>query len=208
MLVGWVAVQASMLATIGTTIFLFIVLPKGLFPQQDLSQLIGFSEAPQDVSFKTMYERQLAINGIVQSDPDIANVVSFIGSGNGSTGNTGSVFVELKPKPPRAVTADQLIARLRPKLSKLVGVQAQRSWQDVIGALKDNLMRIDLRFGPTKKFDTVRTSVGQVAYHIGIRFQKCCEFAWQFAQGDALIADASTNMTRHVWPGDNLIGFG
>ena len=116
-------VQALMVATIGLTVVLFILLPKGLFPQQDLSQLMGFSEAPQDVSFKTMYDRQLAINSILGKDPDIANTVSFIGSGNGSTGNTGSVFVELKPKPPRKVTADQLIARLRPKFEKLVGVK-------------------------------------------------------------------------------------
>jgi len=116
-------VQALMVATIGLTVVLFILLPKGLFPQQDLSQLMGFSEAPQDVSFKTMYDRQLAINSILGKDPDIANTVSFIGSGNGSTGNTGSVFVELRPKPPRKVTADQLIARLRPKFEKLVGVK-------------------------------------------------------------------------------------
>jgi multidrug efflux pump subunit AcrB len=93
---------------------------------------MGFTEAPQDVSFKTMRERQLAVNQIVQADPDVANVVSFIGSGNGSTGNTGTVFVDLKPMPPRQTSADQVIARLRPKLGKLVGVNLfMQAVQDV-----------------------------------------------------------------------------
>jgi hydrophobe/amphiphile efflux-1 (HAE1) family protein len=115
-------VQLIMVSTIGLTVFLFIILPKGLFPQQDLGQLMGFSEAPQDVSFKTMYQKQLALNKVVQADPDVANVISFIGAGNGSTGNTGTVFVDLKPKPPRITTADGVIGRLRPKLAKLVGM--------------------------------------------------------------------------------------
>ncbi|HEY5377822.1 MAG TPA: efflux RND transporter permease subunit [Polyangiaceae bacterium] len=125
-------IQLVMVGTIGLTVFLFIILPKGLFPQQDLGQLMGFSEAPQDVSFKTMYERQVALNKIVQADPDVANVVSFIGSGNGSTGNTGTVFVDLKPKPPRVTSADGVIAALRPKLGKLVGVNLyMQAVQDV-----------------------------------------------------------------------------
>ncbi|MEP7049944.1 MAG: efflux RND transporter permease subunit, partial [Pseudomonadota bacterium] len=124
--------QAVMVGTIGLTVFLFIILPKGLFPQQDLGQLMGFSEAPQDISFKSMYERQLALNSIVQADPDVANVVSFIGSGNGSTGNTGTVFVDLKPKPPRVTSADDVIGHLRPKLAKLVGVKLfMQAIQDV-----------------------------------------------------------------------------
>jgi multidrug efflux pump subunit AcrB len=115
-------VQAIMLGTIGLTVFLFIVSPKGLFPQQDVGLLAGFSEAPQDVSFKTMYQKQLTVNQIVQADPDVANVVSFIGSGSGSTGNTGTVFVDLKPIPPRKTSADAIIGRLRPQLGRLAGV--------------------------------------------------------------------------------------
>jgi len=125
-------VQLLQLGTVALTVYLFIILPKGLFPQQDLGQLMGFSEAAQDVSFKTMRERQLAVNQIVQADPDVANVVSFIGSGNGSTGNTGTVFVDLKAMPPRQTSADQVIARLRPKLGKLVGINLfMQAVQDV-----------------------------------------------------------------------------
>ena len=125
-------VQALQIGTLGLTAFLFVILPKGLFPQQDLGQLAGSSQAPQDVSFKTMRERQLAVNQIVQSDPDVANVVSFIGSGNGSTGNTGTLFVDLKDMPPRKTSADGVIARLRPKLGQLVGVSLfMQAVQDV-----------------------------------------------------------------------------
>ncbi len=125
-------VQLVMLSTIALTVCLFIAVPKGLFPQQDLGQLMGFSEASQDVSFREMYDKQLSLNELVQADPDVANVVSFIGSGNGSTGNTGTVFVDLKAKPPRVTPADGVIARLRPKLGKLVGVNLfMQAVQDV-----------------------------------------------------------------------------
>jgi len=115
-------VQAITLGTLGLTIFLFVNVPKGLFPQQDNGMVMGFSEAPQDVSFAAMREGQMAINAIVEADPDVNHVVSFIGSGSGSTSNTGTVFLELKGKPPRRVTADEVIARLRPKLAEVQGV--------------------------------------------------------------------------------------
>jgi len=111
------------LGAVALTVFLFIRIPKGLFPQQDNGMLTGFSEAPQDVSYQTMKDRQIQVNQILGQDPDIDNVVSFIGGGPGGGGaNTGSVFATLKPRPPRKLTADQVIGRLRPKLAKLVGV--------------------------------------------------------------------------------------
>ncbi|HET6981396.1 MAG TPA: efflux RND transporter permease subunit, partial [Myxococcaceae bacterium] len=110
------------LGAVALTVFLFIRIPKGLFPQQDNGLLTGFSEAPQDVSYQTMKERQIQLNHILGQDPDIDNVVSFIGGGPGGGANTGSVFITLKPRPPRKVTADEIINRLRPKLAKLVGV--------------------------------------------------------------------------------------
>jgi hydrophobe/amphiphile efflux-1 (HAE1) family protein len=114
-------VQVLTLATVALTVFLFIEVPKGLFPQQDTGQIAGFSEAPQDISFPAMRDRQEAINAIVQADPDVGHVVSFIG-GNGSTTNTGTVFVDLKPKPPRRPSADEIVARLRSKLAQVRGV--------------------------------------------------------------------------------------
>jgi multidrug efflux pump subunit AcrB len=110
--------------TIGFTIFLYVVVPKGLFPQQDTGQIQGFSDAPQDISFPAMFERQHAINQIVMADPAVNHMVSFIGGGPGGGAlNTGSMFIELKPLSERKVSADQIIARLRPKLSQVPGIQ-------------------------------------------------------------------------------------
>jgi hydrophobe/amphiphile efflux-1 (HAE1) family protein len=115
--------QLVTLATVAITVVLFIVTPKGLFPQQDNGLLIGFSEAPQDVSFRTMRERQTRVNAVMDHDPAIGHIVSFIGSGpGGGAVNTGSVFVELKERPPRKESADQVIARLRPKLGQVEGI--------------------------------------------------------------------------------------
>ncbi len=111
------------LGAVALTVMLLRIVPTTLFPQQDNGLLIGFSEAPQDVSYTTMRDRQMQVNQILGEDPDIASVVSFIGGGPGGGGaNTGSVFITLKPRPPRKASADQIIARLRPKLAKLVGI--------------------------------------------------------------------------------------
>ncbi|MGZ6140866.1 MAG: efflux RND transporter permease subunit, partial [Myxococcaceae bacterium] len=111
------------LGAVALTVMLLRIVPTALFPQQDNGLLIGFSEAPQDVSYTTMRDRQIQVNQILGEDPDIASVVSFIGGGPGGGGaNTGSAFITLKPRPPRKVSADEIIARLRPKLARLVGI--------------------------------------------------------------------------------------
>ncbi|HWE26985.1 MAG TPA: efflux RND transporter permease subunit, partial [Polyangia bacterium] len=119
------------------TVTLVVVLLKffmhfGLFPQQDTGMLAGSTDAPQDISFPAMKERQQALEHVVEADPDVLNAVSFIGGGGGSTGNTGSMFIELKPKPERKTSADDIINRLRPKLAKVQGIQLfLQSVQDV-----------------------------------------------------------------------------
>jgi multidrug efflux pump subunit AcrB len=114
-------VLALTLVTVAGTVALYIFIPKGLFPQQDVGMISGFSEAPQDISFPAMSSRQAALNRIVLDDPDVAHVISFVGSGGGGgTVNTGTVFVELKPG--KRAKADQIIARLRPKLAQVPGI--------------------------------------------------------------------------------------
>ncbi|MEO6418586.1 MAG: efflux RND transporter permease subunit, partial [Polyangiaceae bacterium] len=81
-----VLMQLVTVLTIALTVALFVLVPKGLFPQQDTGMISGFSEAPQDVSFKAMSDRQQAINAIVQADPDVARAVSFVGGGFGGGG--------------------------------------------------------------------------------------------------------------------------
>ncbi|HSR97095.1 MAG TPA: efflux RND transporter permease subunit [Kofleriaceae bacterium] len=111
------------LATIGTTMWLYTQVPPGLFPQQDNGQLQGSSLGPQDISFAAMKARQEELNAIVMADPDVAHVVSNIGGFGASSGNQGNMFIQLKEKPERKASADEIIARLRPKLARVQGIQ-------------------------------------------------------------------------------------
>src|SRR5207237_1073653 len=110
-------------ATIGLTVALYALIPKGLFPQQDTGLAIGIVDAPQDISFPAMRERVEALNGLVSDDPDVQNVVSFIGAGVASTANTGSMFITLKPQPERKRTTDEVIRRMRKELEGVVGIE-------------------------------------------------------------------------------------
>jgi hydrophobe/amphiphile efflux-1 (HAE1) family protein len=123
--------------TVGLTIGLYVVIPKGLFPQQDSGALTLFLEAPQDASYGTMFERQRQVEEIVRQDPDVETVISYLGSTSGVGGqNTGSILADLRPKPRRKTSADRVIARLRPKFALVPGVTVYaQADQDVkIGA--------------------------------------------------------------------------
>jgi hydrophobe/amphiphile efflux-1 (HAE1) family protein len=113
---------AVFVATVVATGYLFVIIPKGFFPQQDIGLITGFSEAAQDVSFAEMVRRQHALTDIMIHDPDVASIVSFVGAAAGSqTMNNGRVFVTLKPRDERSASADQLIARWRPEFAKVQG---------------------------------------------------------------------------------------
>ena len=123
--------QLLTVGTIALTVTLFIILPKGLFPQQDTGVLMGQTEAPQDVSFATMVERSERVNAILKADPDIDRFVAFTG-GSAGTLNQGRVFMSLKPKPGRKTSADEIIGRLRNKFAHVEGIQLfLQSIQDV-----------------------------------------------------------------------------
>jgi hydrophobe/amphiphile efflux-1 (HAE1) family protein len=108
--------------TVALTAVLFVDIPKGLFPQQDTGLLSGFTEAPQDISFPAMRQRQEIVNKVVGADPDVDTLTSFVGGGSNGGGNTGTIFIALKPWSQRKFTADQIIARLRPKLARIAGI--------------------------------------------------------------------------------------
>ena len=109
---------AVLLATIGLTAFLFIRIPKGFFPQQDNGRIQGSIRADQDTSFQAMDKIMLPMIDIVAADPAVDTVNGFTG---GSTYNTARLFVSLRPLAERKLSADLVIARLRPKLAKLPG---------------------------------------------------------------------------------------
>ncbi|MFG1184481.1 multidrug efflux RND transporter permease subunit [Xanthobacter aminoxidans] len=113
----------SLLATVAATGWLYVAIPKGFFPQQDTGFIQGFSEAAQDISFSAMTSKQMALLDIVARDPAIENVSGSVGATGGSqTINTGRVWITLKPRSERDVTADEVIHRLRPQLAKVEGI--------------------------------------------------------------------------------------
>jgi len=112
---------AVFLTTLAATGYLFAVIPKGFFPQQDTGLIIGTSEAAQDISFAEMVRRQRALGEVVSQDPAVATVGMAVGSGGGQTQNNGHFFITLKPRDQRNVTADQVIRRLQPKLARVEG---------------------------------------------------------------------------------------
>jgi hydrophobic/amphiphilic exporter-1 (mainly G- bacteria), HAE1 family len=118
-------------ATLALSVYLFIIIPKGFFPQQDNGLITATSEASQDISFAAMTQRQEALGKIVQADPDVASVAMAIG-GSGRAGNNGNLFITLKPRNERSANAQQIIARLRPKLEKVPGARLyMQAAQDV-----------------------------------------------------------------------------
>ena len=115
---------AVQLLTVCATVYLYIIVPKGFFPQQDTGFIYGFTDAAQDISFSAMAGRQKALAEIVRKDPAIATFAFAAGAtGGAQTVNTGRFWIGLKPRDQRDVTADQVIARLRPQLEKVGGAK-------------------------------------------------------------------------------------
>ncbi len=110
------------IATLCLNIYLYVIVPKGFFPQQDVGRLSGNFMGDQDTSFQSMQRKIAQLSTIVQHDPAVSTIEAFSGGGAGTTTNTGRCFIALKPLNERKVTADQIINRLRPKLNAVPGV--------------------------------------------------------------------------------------
>jgi multidrug efflux pump len=108
-----------LLLTVAANIFLFAVVPKGFFPQQDNGTVFGGIQGSQDASFPAMQAAAARIVDIVKADPAVANVIAF--TGGGGAANSGFIYLPLKPLHERKISASQLIARLRPKLAAVRG---------------------------------------------------------------------------------------
>jgi len=111
-------------ATVAATGVLAWAIPKGLFPQQDTGLILGVTQAPPDVSFAAMSEKQQAVADVIRRDPDVASVASFIGAdGSNPTLNSGRLSITLKPRKDRDASASEIIARLGPELAHLPDMQ-------------------------------------------------------------------------------------
>jgi multidrug efflux pump len=125
---GWALRHPGMILVVATVTFavnvsLFVVIPKGFFPQQDNGRLFGGVVADQDISFQAMRDKLARLVDIVGADPAVATATAYTGGGGGrgTTVNTARMFVALKPRAERDVTADGVIARLRPTLARVPG---------------------------------------------------------------------------------------
>jgi len=123
----WVLRNAALvlliaIATLALNVYLYIIVPKGFFPEQDTGRISGSFLGDQDLSFQAMQSKITQLASIVQKDPGVATVQAFSGGGAGTTTNSGRAFIALKPLSERKATAQQIIARLRPRLAVIPGV--------------------------------------------------------------------------------------
>jgi multidrug efflux pump len=121
-----------MLGTIALTGYLYVVIPKGFFPQQDTGLIIGITEAAEGISVEAMIKRQQAVIDMVLKDPAVDSIGASIGpSGASATLNQGRLFIALKPQD-RRDNVDQVITRLQNKLAKIEGIELyMQAAQDV-----------------------------------------------------------------------------
>jgi len=123
----------STLVLIVATGYLYVIIPKGFFPEQDTGFIFGQADAREDISFEAMAGLTQKIVDVVRQDPAVSGVFSFTGaSAYNPTENTARVFIQLVPHDQRAETSNQIIRRLRPKVAAVEGVRFfMQSGQDI-----------------------------------------------------------------------------
>ncbi|MCK9196086.1 MAG: efflux RND transporter permease subunit [Syntrophales bacterium] len=104
-------------------VVLYAFISKGFLPSEDTGQITGFTEAAQGISYESMVEHQKKVVQIIEKDPNIEKVMSRVGSGGGSSMNTGRLTLRLKPRQERRQSADEIIQKLRPQLATIPGIQ-------------------------------------------------------------------------------------
>jgi multidrug efflux pump len=105
-------------ATIALNVYLYVIVPKGFFPRQDTGRLAGSIQADQGISFQAMRRKLADFIRVIRTDPAVESVVGFTG---GNRRNSGFMFISLKPLVERKLSAEQVIARLRPRLAQVAG---------------------------------------------------------------------------------------
>jgi multidrug efflux pump len=136
-------VMLALAVTIALNVLLFMIIPKGFFPQEDTGLITGGIVADQSISFQLMKDKLVRLMDIVQADPAVQSVAGYTGAGSGGGGsqtNSGSVYVLLKPLSVRKISSDAVIARLRAKLSQVAGGRLfLQTVQDIrVGARQSN----------------------------------------------------------------------
>ncbi len=115
-----VIVLVMLAGILALNVHLYVIVPKGFFPQQDTGRMVGGIQADQGISFQSMQQKLGQFMAILQADPAVDSVVGFTG---GSQTNSGFVFISLKPIAERKISADQVVARLRGRLASVAGAR-------------------------------------------------------------------------------------
>ncbi len=118
---------ATMLFTLvvtAMTVVLYARVPKGFIPNQDTGQLFGQTEAQEGISFEAMAEHQQAVAAVIRQDPNVAAFMSSVGRGGQAASNSGFLFMRLRPRDERELSADEIVQRLRPRLAQVPGIRA------------------------------------------------------------------------------------
>ena len=109
--------------TLIATVYLFVTVPQGFLPSEDTGQIFAFTEAQQGISFESMVKHQQVLASIVREDPNVDAFMSSVGAGGSSVaGNSGRIFMRLKPRSERRLNADEIIQELRQKVARVVGI--------------------------------------------------------------------------------------
>ncbi|MCF8990704.1 MdtB/MuxB family multidrug efflux RND transporter permease subunit [Pseudomonas carnis] len=134
------------IATLGLTVVLYLVVPKGFFPVQDTGVIQGISEAPQSISFAAMSQRQQELAKIILADPAVESLSSYIGvDGDSAPLNSGRLLINLKAHGQRDLSAAEVITRLQPQIDKLVGIRLfMQPVQDL--TIEDRVSRTQYQF--------------------------------------------------------------
>ncbi len=140
---------ATLLVAIATfvfTVLLYLVIPKGFFPVQDTGVIQGISEAPQNISFKAMAERQQRLVDVILKNPNVVSLSSYIGvDGDNTSLNSGRILINLKTHGERSVTATEIIEELQPELNKVTGIRLyMQPIQDL--SIEDKVSRTQYQF--------------------------------------------------------------
>ena len=141
--------MGASVVVLALTVYVFGLVPKGFIPSEDTGQILINTEAAQGISYEQMvkYQSQLAV--LVAKDPNVENFFSSVGTGGiGLTGNTGRIFIKLKPRKERTKNADDIIREIRPKLTRVPGIRVSLQNPPVIrvgGRLSRSLYQFTLQ---------------------------------------------------------------
>src|SRR5262245_14646109 len=152
-----ITTMVASLVVLVATVYMFGLVPKGFIPSEDTGQILINTEAAQGVSYEQMAQYQQQLAAIVAEDPNVESFFSSVGVGGiALTGNTGRIFMKLKPRSERSLSADELIRDLRPKLVKVPGIRVSLQNPPVIrvgGRLTRSLYQFTLQSPNAQELD-------------------------------------------------------